>query len=774
MKSSKSLHLEGRHYQVSGIVQGVGFRPYVYKLATKFGLTGDVRNTTEGVEINLYGTGGQQIKFETTLRTSPPALSKVDRITIYEIPFEEKKAFKIIESVRKDGEYLPIPPDIAICDDCRREILDPTNKRYHYAFNNCINCGPRFTIIKDLPYDRINTAMSGFQMCPDCQSEYEDPSNRRYHAQPTGCPICGPELEFRQQGETAVRGEQALPAAAAAIRDGKIVAIKGLGGYHLACDALNGDTIRELRKRKLRSDKPFALMASDLSVIQKYAACSDAEQAALLSERAPIVLLDRFPDSSIPNEIAPNQTTLGFMLPYTPLHVLLFDALAPETELLIMTSANISEEPIICNETDEDIRKLFALSDCILTHNRPIITRIDDSVIRFLPAEDRPILNRRARGYAPDPIRLAEAFPQILGVGGDLKNTFCLTRDHYAFLSQHIGDMENAETSASFEQNLNHFQQLFRIQPAAVACDLHPNYFTAQFAGRYAEKWQIPLFRIQHHYAHIASVLGEYGRFTAEPVIGLAFDGTGYGTDATIWGGEVLLCNARGFERLFHLQPFPLPGGDAAVRQPARQALALLRRLDIPWADDLPPVKALKDESANALAAIDYQIRQQINCVETSAMGRLFDAVSALIGICQKINYEGQAAIELESIATSLPDFGYDFPIEEDEIKLKPLIESILSDYRHEVSQEIISAKFHRGLIDLMVEICIKIRKKIGGNPPVAVSGGVWQNRILLEGIRNRLSAEGFELLIPHQVPLNDGCISFGQVMIANAILKEK
>jgi hydrogenase maturation protein HypF len=774
MKSSESLHWEGRHYQVSGIVQGVGFRPYVYKLATKFGLTGDVRNTTEGVEINLYGTDGQQTEFETVLRTSPPALSKVDRITICEIPFEEKKTFKIIESARKDGEYLPIPPDIAICDDCRREILDPANKRYHYAFNNCINCGPRFTIIKDLPYDRINTAMSGFRMCPDCQSEYEDPSNRRYHAQPTGCPVCGPELEFRQQSEPAVRGERALQAAAVAIRDGKIVAIKGLGGYHLACDALNRDAIRELRKRKLRSDKPFALMASDLSVIRKYAVCSDAEQAALRSERAPIVLLDRLPDSPIPPEVAPKQSTLGFMLPYTPLHVLLFDAIAPDTELLIMTSANISEEPIICDETDEDMRKLFALSDCILTHNRPIITRIDDSVIRFLPEEDRPILNRRARGYAPDPIRLAEAFPQILGVGGDLKNTFCLTRDRYAFLSQHIGDMENVETSASFEQNLDHFRHLFRIRPEAIACDLHPNYFTVRFAERYAEKERIPLLRIQHHYAHIASVLGEYGRFSAEPAIGLAFDGTGYGSDATIWGGEVLLCNARGFERLFHLQSFPLPGGDAAVRHPARQALALLHRLEIPWTADLPPVKALKEESVNALGVIDHQIRQRINCTETSAMGRLFDAVSALIGVCQKINYEGQAAIELESIASSLPDSGYEFPTEGDEIKLKPLIESVLWDFRHGISQEMISAKFHRGLIDLTVEICIKIRKKIGGNPPVAVSGGVWQNRILLEGVRNRLTAEGFELLIPHQVPLNDGCIAFGQVMIAKAILGEK
>lgn len=774
MHSTKKAELLGRHYLVIGIVQGVGFRPFVYKLANSYGVKGDVRNTTRGVEINAFASEAALQRLESGIRSQAPGLSRIDKIQVVDIPIEINDSFRIIASISQEGEFQPIPADIAICQECKAEILDPANRRFHYAFNNCINCGPRFTIINDLPYDRYNTAMNSFVMCPDCQAEYDDPGNRRYHAQPTGCPKCGPELSLMRNGESPLTGEDALLTAVQAIRSGQIVAIKGLGGFHLACDARNSQAITRLREKKLRSQKPFALMAVNLERIEQQCTLNNAERQLLTSQRTPIVLLNKRQDCDLPDVIAPGQKTLGMMLPYTPLHVLLFDALSPDIPFLIMTSANRSEEPIICTEDSEDLKKLADLSDCLLTHNRPIKARVDDSVVQVLPGEIHPLIIRRARGYAPEPIVGEDAAFSLLAVGAELKNTFCLTRDQFAFLSQHIGDMENSETLSAFEESVSHYRHIFRIKPQAVACDLHPGYLSTRYAESFAEKEQVPLVRVQHHYAHIASVLGALNRFNEQPAIGLAFDGTGYGTDGTIWGGEALLCDRNGFQRLFYLEPFPLAGGDLAIRQPSRQALSILHHLHIPWDADLPPVSALQQENPKALQVLKFQLDQKINCVDTSSMGRLFDAVSALIGIRQRISYEGQAAVELENIAGNHPASGYPLSWSEEAIPLAPIFSAILRDYRDRIPIAVISARFHQSIVNLSLEICIKIRENRGENFPVVLSGGVWQNVKLLTGVRSILQKNNFEVLIPRQIPLNDGCIAYGQAVVADAVMKEQ
>ncbi len=772
MPSSQPLKI-GRQYLITGIVQGVGFRPFIANLAASHELSGFVRNTTQGVEIKAFAAEEKIEAFEAEMRATFPPLAQVDQVISHPIPLENYPRFEILESVSRKGEFLPIPADVSICSECLTEILDPADRRYHYPFNNCIHCGPRYTIIRDLPYDRPNTAMADFVMCKDCQNEYENPENRRFHAQPTGCPACGPSLTFLTNCNPAINGDQALVEAAAALRSGKILALKGLGGFHLACDPFNVKALARLREIKLRSRKAFALMASDLDAITSCCVVSAEEEAILSSPRSPIVLLSRRSDCSLPSAIAPGQKTLGIMLPYTPLHRLLFDYLKPDIRLLVMTSANRAEEPIICGDTPQELEKLAALCDCILTHNRPIVARIDDSVVRSLPDFETPLIIRRARGYAPEPIRSNQPFLPLLAVGPELKNTFCLTKDRFAFLSPHIGDLENAETLASFSQTISHYQHLFRTKPEALACDLHPDYLSTRYAEERSKEERIPLIRVQHHYAHIAAVLAEQERFNDQPALGLAFDGTGYGADGTIWGGEALFCNSSGFERLYHLEPFLLAGGDQAVRSPARQALGLLHHLGIPWEEDLPPVKALKRDHPDALNVLAFQLNQRINCVQTSSVGRFFDAVAALIGICQRNNYEGQAAIELENAASpdALPPYPLD--INSVEISTAAIVEAILADYRQNAAPSEISARFHQTLIQLSLELCIRIREKRGSGFPIVLSGGVWQNMQLLTGVTKVLKANQFEVLIPRQLPVNDGCIAFGQAVIADAILKE-
>lgn len=508
-------------------------------------------------------------------------------------------------------------------------------------------------------------------------------------------------------------------------------------------------------------------MAKDIATIQKYCVADPDERALLESAAAPIVLLKKRAECALPEAAAPTQNNLGFMIPYTPLHILLFEMLSPEIEVLVMTSANYSEEPIVFGDSEQDMTILAQLSDGILTHDRPIITRIDDSVTR-IDQDHQRIMIRRARGYAPDPILAQRQMNQILAAGPELKNTFCLTRGNYAFISHHIGDMENAETFQAYQQEIEHYKTIFRVVPEAIACDLHPNYLSTIYAEKVSKEIDLPLIRIQHHYAHIASVLEENHRFNAESAIGLAFDGTGYGTDGSIWGGEALLCNSKGFERIFHLDNFPLPGGDTAIRKPYRQALALLYANDFSWEDSLFPVSFAPDREKELLK---IQLDHRINCVNTSSVGRLFDAVSSLLGICQEVTYEGQAAIELENAADPDCREYYPFEILEDRILLKPVIGNLLDDLHQGVPNPVISARFHQGIIQLCLDICVRIREAVNLNIPAALSGGVWQNQRLLSGVRDLLEKNSFNVLLPRQLPYNDGCVSFGQAVIANEII---
>jgi len=754
-----SASVAGRKIRVRGIVQGVGFRPFVYGLAIQNHLTGWVRNTSAGVEIELNGSPAGLDRFEATLRTQPPPLARIDEFSSEETPPNGYTAFQIFESQPQPGKFIPISPDVSICTDCQRELFDPSDRRYRYPFINCTNCGPRFTIIKDIPYDRPKTTMAGFPMCTQCEAEYHDPLDRRFHAQPTACPVCGPQVWLetitgRTDGDDAIRKARQL------LQQGKILAIKGLGGFHLACDATNPVAVDTLRERKKRSAKPFALMAFDLHTISTHCAISAEEAVLLQSKQHPIVLLEKHPGSTIVDGVAPGQRSLGFMLPYTPLHMLLTE---PETgfpAVLVMTSGNLSEEPIAYRD-DEAHERLQGLADAWLLHDRPIHMRVDDSVVRV--AFNAPYLLRRARGYAPDPLTLPFEMPSILATGAELKNTFCLTRDRYAFISHHIGDLENYETLRSFEEGIEHYQRLFRVQPGLVACDLHPDYLATRHAHALAENENLPLIEVQHHHAHLASCLLDNNWTSDQPVIGLCFDGTGLGVDRAIWGGEVLVGGYESYQRRFHLAYTPLPGGDAATRKPARFALAQLRAAGLDWEADLPPVAALCAEERNAVAA---QIERSLNAPLTSSMGRLFDAASSLLGICQYATYEGQAAIELEMAADPHETGIYPLDIKGDAIDPAPLWQTMLTDWRTGVAVPVLAARFINSIAWVGLELCKQIRDE-GGISTVALSGGVWQNQLLLTRGVTLLRNAGFTVLLHNLVPANDGGIALGQAAVA-------
>lgn len=755
---------EGRRISVKGIVQGVGFRPFVYTQATNLNLTGWIRNISSGVEMEINGSANGVASFLHALQFSLPPLARIDRLTVQECQPNHYTQFEILPSQSQPGDYIPVSPDMSICKDCAAELFDPTNRRYRYPFINCTNCGPRFTIIQDIPYDRPKTTMSGFPMCPDCHAEYANPLDRRFHAQPVACPVCGPLIWFEDQQHNRLSNqEEALQTARDWIRAGKIIAIKGLGGFHLACDAANDAAVRELRARKKRSQKPFALMAFNLETIQKFACVQNEEASLLASPQKPVVLLQKQPGALLSSEIAPGQNTLGFMLPYTPLHLLLLEPKSSFPEVLVMTSGNLSEEPIA--HTDEDAhRRLNHLADGFLLHNREIHTRVDDSVLRVNQGAVYPI--RRARGYSPDPIILNQSLPEILAAGAELKNTFCLTRDQYAFLSHHIGDMENYETLQAFQSSVEHYQTLFRIQPKMIAADLHPNYLATRYAQERAGREGIPLIFVQHHHAHLAACLADNQQPAEKTAIGVIFDGTGYGTDGTIWGGEFLVGGIRSFTRPYHLAYTPLPGGDLSVRKPARMALAYLWQAGIEWMPELPACQALCYEERPLLRS---QLEHHINTPQTSSMGRLFDAVSALIGVQQIASYEGQAAIELEALASQdQPGREYSFSIENDQINPAPLLRDIITDWSNGVSLPVISARFHHSVASMSVEVCQRLRKSTGCNS-VVLSGGVWQNILLLKLTTTGLNKTGFEVFTHRQVPTNDGGIALGQAVIAAA-----
>ncbi len=752
--------LSGRKISITGIVQGVGFRPFVYAIAGKHHLSGFVWNDSEGVKVEVFGEDKNVSSFCQELREKPPVLSRIDDFQLQTVPWQEVRGFSILASQTEEGQFLPVSPDMSLCPDCRRELFDPHDRRFRYPFINCTNCGPRFSIIRDIPYDRPNTTMSGFKLCPTCQVEYENPLDRRFHAQPIACPQCGPQVELIQNGEVICSAEDALQKARQYLAEGMILVVKGLGGYHLACDASNPQAVALLRERKKRSDRPFALMAFDLETIAQYCEISDSEALQLQTPQHPILLLRKKPGCSLPEALAPKQNHLGFMLPYTPLHELLLEPKEGFPKVLVMTSGNLSDEPIAY--TDEDaLARLSGIADAFLTHNRPIHMRVDDSVLRLF--EDQPYPIRRSRGYAPDPIRVKHPLPEMLACGAELKNTFCLSRGQYAFLSHHIGDLENYETLQSFETGIRHYEGLFRVKPRFLAADLHPDYLSTKYALERAQKENIPLIQVQHHHAHLAACLADNHKPPEENAIGLIFDGTGYGTDGAIWGGEVLVGSCTGFQRRFHLPETPLPGGDSAIRNPSKIALAHLSCASLPWSDDLPPVQHLSEQEKQVLSS---QITKRINCPLTTSMGRLFDAVAALIGIRQTATYEGQAAIELENACAPSETGTYSFSISSDLIQTQVMFSQILDDLRSSVPLGIISARFHNGLALMCLEACVQIHEETGIRT-VALSGGVWQNITLLKKTCALLRSRGFEVLIHHQVPANDGGIAMGQIMVA-------
>jgi hydrogenase maturation protein HypF len=739
--------------QVRGTVQGVGFRPFVYNLARSLHLNGFVLNSGSGVSIEIEGPAHEVGDFLRRLRNDAPPLARIDEIAVLDARPNGDQTFEIRASAEAAAPFAMVPPDIATCDACVADFLDPVNRRHEYPFTNCTNCGPRYTIISDVPYDRPFTTMADFAMCAECEIEYHDPASRRFHAQPNACPVCGPHLELWDRKRIIRERGDALSEVRRLLGEGAIVAIKGLGGFHIACDALNEAAVRRLRERKRRSDKPFALMAPDIETVERCCLMDDSERRAIAGPLRPIVILQRRQDCTVPEAVAPGNKTLGIMLPYTPLHQLLFTG-ERSYSLLVMTSGNLSEEPI-ASRNEEVAGRLHPLCDYFLIHNRRIKTRVDDSVVRVFRGGEIPI--RRSRGYAPQPVDLDTALRQVLAVGGELKSTFCLTKDHYVILSQHIGDMENYETLEFFRETLDHMKRFFRVQPEVVAHDLHPGYLSTRFATGL----EIRQIAVQHHHAHVVACAAEHG--IREKVIGVAFDGTGYGTDGQIWGAEFLIADWSGFERRAHFRYVPMVGGDAAVRQPWRMALSYL--VDS-FGAVLPEVSGL----ATIPPLVEQALRKGINTVKTSSCGRLFDAVAALTGIRNVANYEGQAAMELEAAAADDFDALYPFDIETGLVDWRETIRHIVHDLRAGVSAAVLSAKFHNSVVASIVEVCRRLRDSDGLNR-VCLTGGSFQNWRLLERSVTALERAGFEVYWHRRVPPNDGGLALGQAVVANAVL---
>lgn len=856
-----------RRFTISGVVQGVGFRPFVFALARRLSLAGFVSNTGGGVIVEVEGPAAAVEQFACGLVSDAPPLAEIAGVRQDEIPVRHEQAFTIADSARPDAAagLTPVPPDTAVCDACLAELRDPANRRYRYPFIACTHCGPRFTIVMDTPYDRPQTTMRRFPLCAACAAEYEDPGDRRFHAQPTACPACGPRIWLHHplqrplhrpphadatgnaapEGAAGAEGDAAIAAVQAAVLDGRIVAIKGIGGFHLACDATNAAAVERLRERKGRGDKPFALMAKSLDIVDAYAHVSAESRAWLERRERPIVLLPRRDDRHVaagvrplPDAVAPGQSTLGFLLPYAPLHHLLLDGDAGARPW-IMTSGNRSHEPI-ARDNDEALARLADIADRFLLHDRDIHVVCDDSVLRATPAGPIPI--RRARGFTPSPLRLPHAGPAVLATGGDLKAAFCLTRDDVAIMSQHVGDTEYVETLEAFERAIDHFRALFRVAPAVIACDLHPGYHSSAWAAREARRAGVPLVRVQHHHAHAAAVMAEHGHDGRTPVIAVTFDGTGYGVgdrggagsgtgggsdngsgregggggEAAIWGGEVLIAGYRGFTRHAHLRAVPLVGGDAAIRHPARVALMHLAAAGLAWDADLPPVPACStlvrrilarqlsvplSASMRARAPADARTAAA-GTVQTTSMGRLFDAVASLIGLRHEASYEGQAAMELEACAIacdpdaplvgfsmhSVPDGVSDGPADGLAhgsglprrrhasatgrsspallIDPGPLLASTIDGLRRGESAGVLAGRFQEAVVRMIVATCEDARAAHDLHE-VALSGGVFQNAWLLQQTDARLRASGFRVLRHERVPPNDGGLALGQAAIA-------
>jgi hydrogenase maturation protein HypF len=790
--------MDARKIRVSGTVQGVGFRPFVYNLAVRLGLRGWVGNTSSAVEIAAEGETAALEEFTALLRREAPPLARIDSLEWEPSAPAGYAAFEIRDSLPRAGEFQPVSPDIALCADCARELLDPRDRRYLYPFINCTQCGPRLTIIRDVPYDRPQTSMAPFAMCPACRGEYTDPGDRRFHAQPVACPACGPTVSLWEPGSAApgFDGPTAIGAAGRPpqqnhdpigpllavrrlLRKGRIVAIRGLGGFHLACDAANADAVRELRRRKRRSAKPFAVMLADPAVAEANCELDDIERGLLAGAEKPIVILRRKAGCIVADEAAPGNGTLGVMLPYSPLHLLLMhqgDPILdgePAPAALVMTSGNLSEEPIAIGN-DEARARLGPLADAFLLHTREIIQRCDDSVVRVYHGAGAgvgapgpaplPLPQRRARGYAPAPVILDRPVPPILAVGGELKNAFCLARGRYAFLSPHIGDMENAETLAAFEEAVGRYRRLFHTEPEILAHDMHPAYLGTRWACEHAEGRR--LVPVQHHHAHAAACMADNNLPPESRAIALAFDGTGYGPDGAIWGGEILLAGYADFERAMHLEYLPLPGGDAAIRRPWRIALGYAHALGIP-VDDLPFLRAVDGRETEIVRT---QIARGINTAPTSSMGRLFDAIAALAGVRLEIDYEAQGAIELEELSRPLiaETDEYPFRLDGDRIGVGGLLSAAVDDVRAGLPAARIGARFHRTVRSIAVDACRAVRAERGLDS-VVLSGGVWQNELLLGLAAESLHEAGFAVYTHRRVPPNDGGLALGQAVVAAA-----
>jgi hydrogenase maturation protein HypF len=749
-----------KRIEVNGIVQGVGFRPFVYNLARRHELKGEVANTSSGVSIHVEGLPERVRSFERDLVEKSPPLAYVVEISSRSESVKKYSDFRIVKSKDQVSMSTLISPDVSICEDCLRELFDSGNRRYLYPFINCTNCGPRYTIIDDIPYDRPKTSMRYFKMCAACQSEYDDPTDRRFHAQPNACAACGPQVSLYDNRRKGVDTGDPVQKAAEFIRQGKIVAVKGLGGYHLAADAENSAAVIRLRNRKMREEKPFAVMSEDLRRIRQFARIGPEAQKLLTSIQRPIVLLPKKIPNPLSEEVAPRNRYWGVMLPYTPLHYLL---LKNGFTALVMTSANLSEEPIAIDNGDA-FERLAAIADYFLIHNREIYLRSDDSIVRHTAGQMRYI--RRSRGFVPIPVFLKRKAPPILACGAELKNTICFTKGDQAFLSQHIGDLENLDTLDFFKQTVAHLRRILEIRPEIIACDMHPDYLSSRYA---AEQQGIRKVEVQHHHAHIVSCMAENKLEGA--VIGLSFDGTGYGLDGTIWGGEVLIAEAEQFERAAHLADVPMPGSSAAIKEPWRMAISYLydafgenfREVDLPLLVQIEPPK---------LKVITEMILKGVNSPQTSSLGRLFDAVAAIAGIRHRVNFEGQAAMELEMLAAGDSRSTYEYrwasanPIK---ILTAPIIRGVVRDVQNGLSIAEISTKFHRTLIALFAELCASIRQNTELNR-VVLSGGCFQNAILLTGLIQELEARNFEVFSHRQVPCNDGGIALGQALAAASI----
>ncbi|MDH6193483.1 hydrogenase maturation protein HypF [Mycobacterium frederiksbergense] len=750
---------------VHGVVQGVGFRPFVYTTAAALGLTGCVRNDSSGALIEIEGETGALDTFLHRLRSDPPPLAVIESIDAEPIPVSGGTGFTIADTSRVGGGRTLASPDVAMCRECTAEQRDPTNRRYRHAFINCTNCGPRFTIIASLPYDRDATTMARFAMCADCAREYGDPADRRFHAQPVCCPHCGPTLRL-QDGAGVLTGEAGLRRARQLLADGAILAVKGIGGYHLACDAGNAAAVTELRRRKRRGDKPFAVMVPDLAAAHAIADVDDTAARLLCGPQRPIVLMPRLPGAPVVESVAPRNPDLGVLLAYTPLHTLLFGLPgdAPGPAVLVMTSANRSGEPI-CFSDDVALQRLSQIADAWLMHDREILVPCDDSVVRVADGEELAI--RRSRGYAPLPVALPVAVPPTLAVGADLKNTIAVAEHKYAWLSAYIGDMDSLATLSAFERAVHHLQSLTGVEPDTLVCDAHPGYRSSDWAHRNGPV--SPVRTVQHHHAHIAAVMAEHGMDGTQQVLGFAFDGTGYGPDGTVWGGEVLLADYKGFQRVAHLAQVPMAGGDVSVLRPYRMALSHLWAAGLPWDHNLPPVRACPDDERRALA---HQLATGTGCIPTSSMGRLFDAVSALIGVRQMVAYEAQAAIELEGISrdTAPGARRYTFELTAGpapvRIAAAPVLAAIVDDLRAGVTPAVIGARFHRAVAELIIELAGDLAAPA---QPVALSGGVFQNVLLLRRTLTGLRDRGFRVITHRQVPPNDGGIALGQLLVGNA-----